>query len=179
MRILKLKGNYMNPVKWLIYIIVSYLLASWGVNGVVNPVHYVRAASMQVTELEAEETADGVSIALPETGLEGGVLVFEITASKDYKFKLKVVGVPEAGEHETMTIEACRGTNSVNLIDNSWVSVLIPVDSVKQQEIDIDDVRLSEYRSVSLGRMLYIFAVFLLMLTFWEAVQWVKKRYAE
>lgn len=167
------------------YLVAAYLLASWGVNGVVNPVHYIRCARMQIQMLEVSERGDGIVLRLPEGyGEKGlGVLSFRVTESEDYSFNLRLLGYPSDGDAQEADIKVWKGWNTVELdrlqSGKSWKEILVPKDVSEAEGLVLEDAGLSKWRKVDVGRAVYIFAAFLFLAVFWECVWWIKERYAE
>ncbi len=101
----KIKTSW--AVKWMEYFAAAYLLASWGVNGIVNPLHYIRNLEGQTVQLSVEECADGIVIwpqesaagqasRLKADGIDAGYLSFYISQSDRFSFQIKLLGYPEA-----------------------------------------------------------------------------------
>lgn len=81
-------------------------------------------------------------------------------------------------------MKAHKGWNTVELSQLSprealWKKAVILQAAVEAGGIVLSDVVLSEHPKVDTGRMLSVWASFLLLLAFWEAVWWIKARYAE
>lgn len=193
MKTLKRKIGRRAVRKWMGYLIAAYLLASWGVNGVAGPLHYIRCAQMQmgaqegvpIKELELLERPDGMAVSLPEGYLEQGLayLSFQAVETKDYTFELRILGNSVDGDAKEAGIKVRKGWNTVSLEDlaggKQWKEIVVPTDVVEEEQLVLKDVGLSKWRKVDIGRMVYVFAAFLFLAVFWECVWWVKERYAQ
>lgn len=183
---LKEKNKAGAVLKCLGYLIGAYLLASWGVNGVVNPVHYFRNMDMKIQELELSECAEGMEILLPQDSRwdGSGFLSFLAAESEDHSFRLRLVGYDAQGAGREINMKAWKGWNSLDLAEaagpgNQWVKIIVPGDALASEGLVFGGAGISEYRKVSTGRTAYIWAAFLFMAAFWECVWWIKERYGE
>lgn len=185
MKMLRKKGKNEAARKWLKHLIIAYLLASWGVNGVVHPLHYYRNARMRQEPVKISEGADGLAIELPldMAGERMEYLSFWAEA-KDYQFELPLFVYTDKEAAGETKVKVHKGWNTVELSQLSTREALLKKAVILQAaveagEIVLSDVVLSEYPKVDTGRMLSVWASFLLLLAFWEAVWWIKARYAE
>lgn len=177
-------------LKLLEYMIAAYLLASWGVNGVINPLHYFRNAAMQTKALELSECADGIVIEMPQDTTDTnindtntGFLSFRIAAADDYSFYLTLLGCTDAGETKETGVKAQKGWNSVDIGKlqggAAWKKIIVPKNAAGTEGIRLESVCFSKYRRTDTGRMCYIFVSILFLAALWECVWWIKKKYAE
>ncbi len=166
------------------YVLACYLLASWGVNGVLHPMHYIRSMTQQTEELCISESNGDIMITLPEkakrleTGSSGQqYLSFQVVQAEDYFFSLQLTGPPL---HETGTkwVEVKKGWNSIELSDCTWEQIVVPREMAQQERVVLKNAVLSSHRTVDLAQTVYIFMAFLFLALFWECVGWIKKRYA-
>jgi len=184
MRILKERIKKRLLVKWLEYMAAAYLLASWGVNGVLNPFHYIHSITMQRHVLEIQSDAERFCIELPQDlGTEASFLSFEVTDAQRYAFALPLTGSTSDGEAGPYSVDVWKGWNTFDLArlqDQSvWNKITIPKIPPESGEIMLDTVILSKYRKMDTKKMLYIFVSFLFLAAFWESVWWIKERYAQ
>lgn len=162
----------------------AYLLASWGVNGVLNPMHYIHSTTMQRHVLKIQEDAERFHIELPQDlGKEASFLSFEVTDAQRYAFVLPLTGNASDGEAGPYSVDVWKGWNAIDLErlqDQSiWNKITIPKILPESGEIMLDTVILSKYRKMDTKKMLYIFVSFLFLAAFWESVWWIKERYAQ
>lgn len=178
MKMLKIKIGKRRMFKWAVYLLAAYLLASWGVNGVVNPMHYFNRAQRNMLHVEKKE--DGLVIELPADSKSGSsYLSFWVTQAKEYSSRLKLSGYPAQGGMQEMEIPLWKGWNVAELGAYEWDHILIRKDEMEQKELVIEEVGWSARRIPDTERMLSVFVSFVLMAAFWECVCWVKDRYAK
>lgn len=180
MKIFK-KRNKKGLLKWACYVITAYLLASWGVNETVNPMHYMKNMQMKKITLEAKETSNGYALHFPENVQnlwQYGFLSFSVVQSEDYFWKSKLCGYTENGKTESEEQTLSRGWNCIDLSKKSWTAVEIPKKSQETVKLQLKDVWLTKYRTVDTAKMIYITMSLLALAVFWESVWWVKQKYA-
>ncbi len=174
-----------NLTKWLGYLIAAYLVASWGVNGVVNPVHYLRNAGMKEEALKVTESTEGFVIGLTEDygKKEAAFLSFKIMKAKDQSFQLSLFVHMEQGKVLQKSYQVWKGWNSIEIgmfqNEDLWKEIVVPKEAVSLEELNLEDVSLTEYQKHDVKRMVYIFISFLFLAAFWESVRWIKERYTE
>ncbi len=191
MMILKRKIDKKKLAKRVLYLVFIYIAASWGVNGVVNPVHYIRSSFMQTEKIPLSEREDGYVIQLSsDEGKSPGFLSFRIEA-KEYALQLRLCACTENGKIQEVQTPVMKGWNCLDIAKLSgaekkgrsaadiWEEVVIPKDTIEQFEIVLKEVQLSEYRKADIATMISVFLSFVIMLAFWECVWWVKARYAD
>lgn len=188
MKILRRSGKAEKAVQWAGYLMVAYLLASWGVNGVVNPMHYVKNAFMSVQAVEIKEDAEKLILELPNDGdLEYRFLSFK-AVSQNYSLDLHILGYPQEkgaqGEAAQETVlRIWKGWNCIDLDKvqgaRKWTRMNVTKHIEGTESITLETVELSEYKRMETGRMIYIMLSFLILAAFWECVWWIKERYAK
>lgn len=175
MKILKRKNRRKAVRKWSGYFVAAYVIASWGVNGIVNPIHYLRQTVMQEQTVRFVEETHGWALEKPQNGEGMNYLSFQVKDAKTYAAKVQLLVYAKTGEARTIYVKLWRGLNSIDL--QLWEKVVVPQTQVASTGIVLEDVVLSEYRQVDTGRMVSVMASFLLLLAFWEGVWWMKGRY--
>lgn len=170
-------------MKWLEYFAAAYLLASWGVNGVIHPLHYFRNAAMHAEEVRVSESEEGIVMELPQDtdAMEDGFLSFRIAEAKNYSFSLKLLGYSKTGQTEETEVKAWKGWNSVSLKklwEGDALQKIVVPESIAEGII-LESAVLSKYRRVDTGRMGYVCLSFLFLAVLWEGVWWIRKRYAK
>lgn len=176
---------------WLKYVAIAYLAASWGVNGVVNPLHYFKNATMQQTALECIQKAEGIVLARPQTaGMEeggeakSGFLSFQVVSTKNNPCNLRLEVQSTVGTAKEVKLKAWKGWNSVPLDqlcegDNIWESFFVQNSTIESEELRLGQVSITSCRKVDIGKTVYLFGSFLFLAALWEGVWWIRKRYAE
>lgn len=191
MMILKRKTDKRKIAKKVLYLVFIYIAASWGVNGVVSPAHYIRSSFMQTKKIQLSRREDGYVIRLSSDEWKSpGFLSFRIEA-KEYAFELRLCGHTGNGKVKEVKTPVKKGWNSLDITklsgaekkgqntDNVWEEAVIPKDTIEQYGIVLKELQLSEYRKPDIATMISVFLSFVIMLAFWECVWWVKARYAD
>lgn len=179
MKILRERIREHTFVKWAGYLIILYVLASWGVNGVINPVHYLRNAQMKICGVEPLAREDGLAIDLSSGGDNGlKYLSFYIAQADEYSFTLRLSGSVGGGEVQEKEAVVWKGWNSLDLREYPWKEAVVPDDLVQQAGILFENVQLTGYQKVDTERMLSVFGAFCVMAVFCECMRWVKEHYA-
>jgi len=177
MMILKVKIRRKTLVKWAGYFLTAYLLASWGVNGVANPVHYARNARMGRMGLETEEQGENLVLKLPSGAGRYGFLSFQVVQSPEYSFQLHIAGEIPQGGMEGMDIKVWKGWNTLDISEKHWDKICIQLGTGREKLI-LGEIMLTQYRKADIGRMVYVMASFVILSAFWEGVWWIKRKYA-
>lgn len=186
MKTLKAKNKNEAVWKWMCYVAGAYLLASWGVNGVLNPMYYVKSAWMCRQTLEISECEDGILLE-PVRNLQSDKLEYEdkmnflsfrITQAESFSFDLQLL-VYLQEETMEMSVRVWKGWNTVSL-NNKAGEKIVAVQAVpKSGAVVFADAKLSEHMWVDTGKMVCVWAFFLMLMVFWEGIWWMKERYAE
>lgn len=189
MRILRGKIRKNASAKLAGYFAAAYLLASWGVNGVVNPMHYVRNVTMKQMELQEtgqtiEQTIgqkkgqeDSLVLTLPPKTETYDFLSFQIVQSKEYSFHMVIAGETPNGSVEEMDIKVWRGWNTVDISKKQWNKIYIR-QGTGSEKLEFESFLLTQYRKADIGKMLSVMASLAVLSAFWESVWWIKKKYA-
>lgn len=178
MKMLKRNVNMKAIMKrGILYLFFCYLIASWGVNGVINPVHYYKNEVMQSIEITAIWQDDVLMIDLTEYQEKFEYLSFIVLASEGFVWDITL---DCSGEVERIITEAVhQGLNSLQLPVEECSYIKIPIDVLEKNGAVLQNFVLSEYRKVDTLKMIEICLSLLLLLVFWECVQWIKDRYAK
>lgn len=166
-----------------VYILVCYLLASWSVNGVLHPMHYIRSVAQQAERLSISEEGGDIVIGLPEKAVRQQYLSFQVAESEDYFFSLELTESrsddTRPNEAGSKWVEVNKGWNTIDISDCPWEQFVVPCEMAQQEGLVLKDAVLSEHRMVDFMQAAYVFAAFLVLVSFWECVGWIKKRYAQ
>ena len=160
--------------KWILYAAAAWIFASWGVNGTVHPVRYVKNLTMQEQNLSASAGENGIVIGFP-TDRKLEWLAFQVDGADAYFFDAPVYGITARGE-EACVIPFARGRNTLAL-PPSWTGIRFPPELAADRELVLGAVKLTEYKKLSVKKTVYLTVSFFLLFGFWECVQWVKRRY--
>lgn len=179
MRILSGKNRLKNFLKKsLLYIVICYLLASWGVNGVVNPMHYYRNFTMQEKSIDLLIDNQGIVVEWQENQDKFGYISFEVMDAKNF-YNDTLVNVYSGDELlKSEVVELHKGLNSLEIQEKSTY-VSISSDVVVKNQLILNDFVLSEYRKIDTWKMVEIFFSMIFLLIIWECIQFVKNRYAK
>lgn len=185
MKIFSLK-NRKQAAKCFCYVAAAYFMASFGVNGVINPMYYLRNVSEQTQELKFWEDEGRLAIELPQERVLKGqaFLSYQIEELEDFISVLPVYVCTEEGNDLKINMKSKKGWNWYNLSsilqDGKRIKALVlPRESVEIQGLQLKSVELSPYPKVDTARMLSLWMSFLMLVAFWECVWWMKERYAE
>ena len=177
MRILKEKSKLKAILKRsVIFIIICYLLASWGVNGVINPIHYYRNIIMHEEEIIPVREGNNIILDCSESREPFEYLSFRVTDSYNIFFDIKVnTSAKDAAE---MVVGVHQGLNTIKIPDDTGV-VMISADTMDENGVLWDAFVLSDHRKVDSAKMMEILVSMLLLLALWEGVQYIKNRYTK
>lgn len=177
MRILIRKNKLKYILKHgIFYVIVCYLLASWGVNGVINPMHYFREAVMYKEEIFPTEDEKYLMIDLADKYESREYLSFLVSESDNIFFDIVLIASVE--EPQKVIVEVHQGINTLKIPEGAG-SIRVLRDTITQNGAVLNSYMLSEYRNVDSMKMMEIMISMLLLFGFWEAVQYIRKRYTK
>ncbi len=168
------------------YLAGAYLLASWGVNGVVNPMHYVKSAFMSRQTMEISEREGGIllePVQNAQTDRSEGAdhmnfLSFRIAQAESFSFDLQLL-VYLQEETIKMSVRVWKGWNTVSLNNQAGEKIVAVQAAPKSGGVVLADAKLSEHLWTDTGKMVCVWTFFLMLMVFWEGVWWMKERYAE
>lgn len=168
------------------YLAGAYLLASWGVNGVLNPMYYVKSAMMRRQTLEISECEDGILLE-PVRKVQSDKLEYEdkmnflsfrIAQAESFSFDLRLL-VYLKEETMEMSVRVWKGWNTVSLNNKAGEKIVAVQAAPKSGDVVFADAKLSEHMWVDTEKMVCVWVFFLMLMVFWEGVWWMKERYAE
>lgn len=171
-------------LRWAVYLISAYILASIGVCRMVNPIQNLKSMSARTEKINLSKQQGNIVIEQP-VGLEGAdFLSFQIEESENYSFELILLVYSQEGEEKEKIIHVWKGWNSLDTSDflpegKVWTKIVIPQSVVESEKIFMGSVELSDCKKFDNRRMLYVFLSFLILAAFWESVCWVKGQYTE
>lgn len=178
MKISKRSVKKKGAAKWMLYAVSIYLLASWGVNQVINPLIYVKSAIMYKKPLNISDRDGDILIAFEEENF----LSFCIVESDKYSFDLRITGYSEDEAAQERIIHVFKGWNTLDLRKlkkDQWKKIAVPEQTVEQNGLLLEHAELSEYPNVDLFRMLSVYLSFFALVIFWEGIRWIKRKYAQ
>lgn len=186
MKIFVRKNKKQTVAIWLKYVVIAYLVASWGANGVIRPLHYFQYATIKKAALECISTEEGIVIKRPQTAdaQVTGFLSFEVLHIKNNPGTLRLTVSCTDNAAKEAELKVWKGWNCVPLEqlygqDGGWESLLVPNNTLKSEELRLGQVFLTNCRNMDLGKTVYLFLSFLFLAALWEGVWWIRKRYAE
>lgn len=164
--------------KSLLYVVICYLLASWGVNGVINPMHYYRQFVMEEKAIDYISENKNIILEWNEDREEYRYISFEVLDAKNLYNDIWVDIYSDDELLRRESIELHKGLNSLAIEDES-VYVSVSSDEITKNQLIIKEFVLSMYRKVDTWNMVEIFISMIFLLTIWECIQLIKNRYAK
>lgn len=175
MNISELKNNKI--VRWICCILVCYLLASWGVNGTVNPVNYWKQGESGIISTEYSE--EYLVIDLKDQLQKAEYINLNISQMNSYMISIDVVtGVTDKGNQKKMNLD--RGMNSwaIDKLDTEEGRLKIPLKTLEKEQVQIGQIFWSEYKQVDGLAMIKIFVSFIFLSVFYSFISWIKRHYS-
>lgn len=179
MTTLKIKSN--RWVRWGIIAAVCYLLASAGVNGVIDPRWYIESDAGTEAKIRREE--GWMIIDVPESFSREGYLNLKVKDMDYFRTDLNVLyncGIEDPDSAEG-SINICRGINSFPVPDRKEGvrNLAFSEQELYRLGIVLESARWSADRQVDRAKMLEIAASFLCMAAFYRFCTWIRRRYAK
>lgn len=166
-------------IRWIVIVAVCYLLASAGVNQVINPYYYFHRE--QAVELSVSFDEAYMYIDLFNYSDKGGFLTISVEDMNTFSVGVKARIVYENEETEEKTINIGNVINCYNLqrYGDGVKQIVIPQESLKEADMQIGAVVWSQHRQVNTLQMVLVFFSFLCLVVFYSFMQWIKKKYAK
>lgn len=165
--------------RWIMIAVICYLLASAGVNRVINPYYYFHTG--HGSELPVSSDDEYVMIDLSAHADAEGFLTIAVEEMNTFSISVKARLIYETGETEEKTIDIGEVINCYKL--QSWgegiVQIAIPKNALKDAELQIGSAEWSQKRQVNTVQMLQVFISFLCLVIFYSFVQEIRKKYAK
>ena len=164
-------------VKWILIVVICYLLASVGVNQVVNPFYYFHEE--QTVELPLQTDEDAVSIDV--SAYEEGFLSIKVEDMNTFSVSVKARITYKNGETEEKTIEIGNVINCYKIqeLGEGIIQITIPQTAIEDAEIQIGSVEWSQKRQVNTLQMILVFISFFCLAAFYNFMQFIKKKYTK
>lgn len=174
MMISRLQKN--KQIKCCCVIIVCYLLASFGVNRVINPLYYLDKSEEHPLNYHEENNSLYIDI----TGLETSDQYLNIYISEIRQFGCAAYLYPDIDSEEKLYTLLCKEANSIKKtqLPSNKGTIYIRVNDLTKDGVKISRITGSAKRKVDLFSMLKIFISFILLATIWTFVRNLKKKYA-
>lgn len=155
----------------LFYFILSYLIATWGVNQVINPLAYARQLSAQVIAVPFDSRENYLRITNNDI-TNYPYLLLDISDSNQYFQRLSI----QTTDSDTLSAVFCKGMNCLDM--RAYEDTLsIPQSELAKYGIVINTILVSDRPYVDVHKTIILFISFILFSLFWEMVQSIKKRY--
>lgn len=176
MKISELKNN--KVVRWICCVIVCYLLASWGVNGTVNPLNYWEQGVSGIISTESSE--EYLMINLGDHPQEGHYINLDVAEMNSFVISIEIVtGDSDNGKHKK-TMNLNKGMNSWAIdklnLEEGWIK--IPMKALEKEQVQIEQIYWSENKQVDALAMIKVFFSFICLSVFRSFVSWIKERYS-
>ena len=162
--------------KCIFYVVFSYLVASWGVNGVINPVHYYNAATMDEKEIVPSDEKEFWVLDTGKSKEQVRYLSFEILDAKNRYFDIKVGESDE--ELIKQNVEVHVGFNTIRISENRS-SVYIGKNEIIANNAIINSYVLSEFPKMDLAKTIEIMFSIMFLLSFWEEIRYIRDKYTK
>ena len=177
MKMLKTEKN--NWLKWTIIMLICYLLASYGVNGIVNPAAYFKQAMQEEVNIIYEE--DVVFIKLPEDKGKYNYLNIELQDINMFETAVEVVFEYPGTKKLQKELVLCNRKNSFALqeLGEDMIGISFEKTDLDKYDIILKKALLSEEKQPDTLKMLEIWISFLGITGVYVFMQWIKKRYAK
>lgn len=163
-------------MKYCFIIIACYLAASIGVNRVINPSYYFAKSEEHVLNYYEENNCLYIDI----TNLKSSDRYLNIYISEIQRFGSVVYLYADKDSKERIYTLLCKESNSIKkseLPANEGV-IYIRLNDLDKDGVKISQITGSEKKQVDLFSMLKIFISFVLLVTFWNFLRDLKKKYA-
>lgn len=155
----------------LFYFILSYLIATWGVNQVINPLVYAGQLSAHTIAVPLESSKDYLRLTNNDA-VHYPYLLFDISDSNQYFQRLSI----RTADSDTFSAEFCKGMNCLDM--RAYGDTILMLRSeIEKYGIAINSISASDKPYVDVHRTITLFISFTLFSLFWEMVQSIKKRY--
>lgn len=172
------KKNKKKSFKIIIYAVLVYLIATWGVNQVVNPVVYVQnIISQDKYAPVVEKREDTIVIQPTESVEEFPCISFKINCDASYKFPVQLVCVKESGETESKTLSLENGVNTIKVEQPDVVEIQLAGNAIKEYAPEIKGVMQAPFAKVNWLKTLEVGIAFAAIFAFWEGLQYIKTKY--
>ena len=164
-------------VKWILIVVICYLLASVGVNQVVNPFYYFHEE--QTVELPLQTDEDAVSIDV--SAYEEGFLTIKVEDMNTFSVSVKARITYKNGETGEKTIDIGNVINCYKIqeLGVGIIQIIIPQTAIEDAEIQISDIEWSQKRQVNTLQMILVFISFFCLVAFYNFMQFIKKKYTK
>ena len=177
MKISKIKNNQF--VKWCVVFLVCYLLASVGVNGVINPYYYVNSGDKEELEIIKGEEYQMIDLTL--AGFGEGYLNIKIDDMNTFQQTVNVIANFGTEDPINEKLELFEGINSYKLSDlaDNVGNLAISQRELTEIEVVLDSVFWSAQKQVDILKTVEIMASFLSIAVFYMSMMWIKNKYAK
>lgn len=166
--------------KLIVYILIGYLIATGGVNHIINPVVYFQNIfSQEKYSVDIITEEQGLILQLPKSTWEYPYLSFEVVSTDKYTLNVGVEYYSETQEKEKSEYRIEKGINKLKLENKEYTTVIFEKKALENNNVVIRDVVQTGFPKVNLWKTVEIFFSFLLLAIFWEGTRYIKKRYAK
>lgn len=162
-------------IKCCFIIIVCYLLASIGVNGIINPSYYFKKSEEYVLNYYEDNNCLYIDI----TRLETADQYLNINISELQRFGSVVYLYTDVDSKERIYTLLCKGSNSIkkSQFPLNTNMVYIKISDLAKDGVKICQITASSERQVDCFSMLKVFFSFILLATIWCFIGNLKKKY--
>lgn len=164
-------------IKWILIVVICYLLASVGVNQVVNPFYYFHEEQTVELPLQTDEDAVNVDV----SAYEEGFLTIKAENMNTFSVSVKARITYKNGETEEKIIDIGNVINcyKIQKLGEGIIQITIPQTPIEDAESRICSVEWSQKRQVNTLQMILVFISLFGLVTFYNFMQFIKKKYTK
>lgn len=176
MKISELKNSKI--ARWISCVIVCYLMASWGVNGTVNPMNYWKQGKTGI--ISTENLDEYLVIDLGEQIRKGEYINLDVSEMNSFMIPIDVLTGSADKGNQKKTMNLSRGMNSwsIDELDAAEGWIKISLKTLEKEQVQIDQAYWSEYKQIDGLAMVKVFLSFICLAVFYSFVSWIKRRYS-
>ena len=162
----------------VLYIIIGYFIASWGVNGSLNPlVYYQNIINHEQIPVKISYEADEIVLDLQASSEKYPYVSFEFDPLDTFSLNITTIEYPSKHTIVERDFILYRGLNCIKLSSDDILRISISNIDSDKHEISLKNAMQSNYKKVNVFKAIEIWLFFIFLSVFYEGLNQLKKRY--
>lgn len=164
----------------IVYVLIGYLIATGGVNRIINPVVYFQNIfSQEKYAIDMITEEQEIILQLPKSTQEYPYISFGIVSADEYALNVDVRYCSETQGEEKSECRIEKGNNKIKLKNNDCTAVIFEKKALENNHVVIGDAVQAGFPEVDLWKSVEIYISFWILVAFWEGTRYINKRYAK
>ena len=164
--------------RFVLYIVIGYFIASWGVNGSINPlVYYQNIIKKEQIPVKISYGVNEITFDLQASSGKYPYLSFELDTLETFSLDVAIKEYPSEQTIVERDIVLYRGMNCIKLSSGNILHISISNTDLDKYELLLKNVMQTNFKKLNVFKPIEIWLFFIFMCVCYEGLNYLRKRY--